>query len=100
MGRLVAGAAIGITNDILERVEALKNAEERVDIILITGGLGPTKDDITKKTMAQYFKSKSFVIHEPTLEVVNQIFKKIIRTKQLSISISYNLVANSNDKYN
>jgi nicotinamide-nucleotide amidase len=65
-----------VSDDTEHILEALKNAEERVDIILITGGLGPTKDDITKKTMAQYFKSKSFVIHEPTLEVVNQIFKR------------------------
>src|SRR4051812_8860408 len=34
---------------------ALAEAAERADIILITGGLGPTKDDITKKTIAEYF---------------------------------------------
>jgi len=34
---------------------AFKDAESRVDIIIITGGLGPTKDDITKKTIAEYF---------------------------------------------
>lgn len=65
-----------VSDDAEHILEALKNAEERADIILITGGLGPTKDDITKKTMAQYFKSKSFVLHEPTLEVVNDIFKR------------------------
>ena len=30
-------------------LQALKEAENRVDIVIITGGLGPTKDDITKK---------------------------------------------------
>jgi nicotinamide-nucleotide amidase len=39
-------------------IKALNEAKERADIILITGGLGPTKDDITKKTLAQYFNSK------------------------------------------
>ena len=34
---------------------ALSEASKRADIILITGGLGPTKDDITKKTLAEYF---------------------------------------------
>ena len=36
-------------------LDSLKLASQRADIILITGGLGPTKDDITKKTLAEYF---------------------------------------------
>lgn len=36
-------------------ISALKEAQQRVEIILITGGLGPTKDDITKMTLAKYF---------------------------------------------
>jgi len=36
---------------------ALDQAKERADVILITGGLGPTKDDITKKTLCEYFKT-------------------------------------------
>jgi nicotinamide-nucleotide amidase len=39
-------------------LNALNEAKSRADIILITGGLGPTKDDITKKTLAEYFKCK------------------------------------------
>lgn len=38
-----------------EILKALDEAAGRADIILITGGLGPTKDDITKKTLAEYF---------------------------------------------
>ncbi len=38
-------------------LKALDEAKERVDIVLITGGLGPTKDDITKKTLCEYFKT-------------------------------------------
>lgn len=41
-----------------EIVDALKEAEKRVDIILITGGLGPTKDDLTKGVLAKYFGSE------------------------------------------
>ncbi|WP_430816666.1 competence/damage-inducible protein A [Carboxylicivirga sp. RSCT41] len=37
---------------------AVKDAMSRVDIILMTGGLGPTKDDITKETLAALFNSK------------------------------------------
>lgn len=39
-------------------LSALETASKRVDIILITGGLGPTKDDITKATLCDYFNVK------------------------------------------
>ena len=39
-------------------LEALKLAESRVEIIITTGGLGPTADDITKPAIAEYFNSK------------------------------------------
>ncbi len=51
----------------------LDAASERADIILLSGGLGPTKDDITKKTLADYFDSR-FVFHEPAFEQVKKIF--------------------------
>ncbi len=38
-------------------ITALNEAKQRADIILITGGLGPTKDDLTKYTLCKYFKS-------------------------------------------
>lgn len=37
---------------------ALSDAEQRVDLVLITGGLGPTKDDITKRVMCEYFNAE------------------------------------------
>src|SRR5690606_28748366 len=37
-------------------LEALQAAESRADIIIITGGLGPTKDDVTKSTLCAYFQ--------------------------------------------
>lgn len=36
-------------------LKAFQDAENRVDLVLITGGLGPTKDDITKKCLCEYF---------------------------------------------
>jgi nicotinamide-nucleotide amidase len=44
-----------IQDDKQHILNALKEAQERVDIVIITGGLGPTKDDITKHTIAEYF---------------------------------------------
>lgn len=45
------------------------------DIVLITGGLGPTNDDITKQALCQLFGG-DLVVHEPTLEHIRQIFIK------------------------
>ena len=44
-----------IQDDRQHILNALKEASSRADIILITGGLGPTKDDITKHTLCEYF---------------------------------------------
>ena len=38
--------------------EALAQAEKRAEVVLITGGLGPTKDDITKKVLCDFFDTK------------------------------------------
>ena len=37
-------------------VNALDLALTRVDVVIVTGGLGPTKDDVTKSVLAEYFK--------------------------------------------
>jgi len=40
--------------------EALDRAFSQSDLILMTGGLGPTKDDITKKSIAKYFDDEMY----------------------------------------
>jgi len=67
-----------ISDDEEHILDALALAEQRADIILITGGLGPTKDDITKKTLARYF-NMGFRRDEGALEMVRQIFEKFKR---------------------
>lgn len=57
---------------------ALAEAAKRANIILITGGLGPTKDDITKKTIAEYF-SVGMVENADALDNVTRIFAKYNR---------------------
>lgn len=56
-------------------LEALKNAAEKVDLVILTGGLGPTKDDITKNTLCEFFQSE-LILHEPTLEHIKNRFVK------------------------
>ncbi|MDX8340349.1 competence/damage-inducible protein A [Draconibacterium sp. IB214405] len=55
-------------------MRAIKNAEEHTDLVVITGGLGPTKDDITKHTLCEYFNTK-LVFHAPTLKTIYERFK-------------------------
>ena len=52
-------------------IKALDEAKERADIILITGGLGPTKDDITKKTLCEYFNTTMRFDETAYQDVVN-----------------------------
>ena len=41
-----------------EITEAIDSAMKRANIVLVTGGLGPTKDDITKQTLCEYFHTE------------------------------------------
>jgi len=58
-------------------MRAYQQAYERgADLIIATGGLGPTEDDITKEIAAEYF-NKPLILHEPTWEKIQGIFTKI-----------------------
>ena len=59
-------------------VEALHDAENRASLVLITGGLGPTKDDITKHTLCRYFDTK-LVMNEAVLARIEDYFKAVGR---------------------
>ncbi len=67
-----------IGDDEEQILNALKVAEKRVDIVLITGGLGPTKDDLTKPLLAKYFGVK-MVHHEQVLKDITLLFSKANR---------------------
>jgi nicotinamide-nucleotide amidase len=58
--------------------EALETEGKRSKIVIITGGLGPTADDITKPVLCEYFGGK-MIMHEPTLAHIRQIFEKVLK---------------------
>jgi nicotinamide-nucleotide amidase len=56
-------------------LDTLTKLQNNVDIVLITGGLGPTKDDITKHTFCEYFDDK-LIQNDAVLEHITQLFAK------------------------
>lgn len=58
--------------------QALDEESQVSDVVLITGGLGPTADDITKPLLCQYFGGK-LVVHEESLQNVKHIFETILK---------------------
>jgi nicotinamide-nucleotide amidase len=63
----------GISDQQSEILRALDECAARSSIVLITGGLGPTKDDVTKHTLCDYFQSH-LELHTPTLERITEFF--------------------------
>jgi nicotinamide-nucleotide amidase len=65
--------------DVKEEIaNALTEQSKDCNVIIITGGLGPTADDITKPTLCEYFGGK-LVVHQPTLEHVTYLFEHVFR---------------------
>ncbi|CAN5162777.1 competence/damage-inducible protein A [soil metagenome] len=64
-----------------EILKAFADAESRADIVLITGGLGPTNDDLTKPALAKFFDSP-ISINEQALKEVTELFR--MRGKELT----------------
>lgn len=90
-----------VSDDRIHILEALHAASKRADIILITGGLGPTKDDITKSTLAAYFNVE-MKRDEATLEHVKQIFARnnapmiAVNEKQADVPENCTVLLNKN----
>ena len=65
-----------IQDEELHILNAFKEAQSRADIVIITGGLGPTKDDITKKTIAKYFNNQEFIEYPEVIDHIKKMFNK------------------------
>lgn len=65
---------LSISDDKTHILDTFANLQNKVDLVLITGGLGPTKDDITKKTFCDYFEDE-LVVNQEVLAHVTQIIE-------------------------
>jgi nicotinamide-nucleotide amidase len=63
-----------IADDKKDIIEAIDAAFDSADLILLTGGLGPTKDDITKHTLCEYFDTK-LVFNAEAFARIEEIFR-------------------------
>ncbi|MDP3024357.1 MAG: competence/damage-inducible protein A [candidate division Zixibacteria bacterium] len=64
-----------VGDDLKRIIEAIKLAVERADLVIATGGLGPTNDDLTKKGIVKAFK-RNLVFHEDILKKVEEGFRR------------------------
>ena len=72
---------ISITDDKQHILKTLNILQNQVDVVIITGGLGPTKDDITKKTLCEYFEDTLVVnvkVLDHVTEMIESLFKRPI----------------------
>ena len=73
---------VSISDDKEDIKQSLNSLLQRFDIVIVTGGLGPTKDDITKHCLYEISNSSSYIMHEEQLEVV----KRILSTRGIELS--------------
>ncbi len=69
---------ISISDDATHIISTLKNIQNKVDVVIITGGLGPTKDDVTKKTFCTYFND-TLIENKEVLRHVTQLIEGIYK---------------------
>ncbi|MGJ8685478.1 MAG: CinA family nicotinamide mononucleotide deamidase-related protein [Nonlabens sp.] len=82
---------ISISDDRAHILSAFAKAEQQSDIVLVTGGLGPTKDDITKKTICEYFND-TLVLNQEVLDHVVRLFKEYVKAPMVDMNKDQALV--------
>ena len=78
-----------VSDDTDHILEAVDLAFKRADVVLVTGGLGPTKDDITKQTLCTYFNTE-LVYDTTVLENIQALFKdRPVVLNELTLNQAY-----------
>lgn len=79
---------ISIGDNAQQIKNTISDVFERVDVILMTGGLGPTKDDITKKTLCEYYNT-SMVFDDSVLDNINNVISNSFSLNDLTRNQAY-----------
>ena len=77
--KTIRKSSVGDTEEAILGI--FEESSKRADLVIVTGGLGPTKDDITKKTFCKYLNTE-LITHPQALADVTEFFKK--RGRELS----------------
>ncbi len=89
------GLSINRISSIMDReldiLNTLNSSIDNSDIVIVTGGLGPTNDDITKKTIVKFFDD-TLVTNQVVLDNIKFIWKKYIKQPLLQVNIDQSLV--------
>ncbi|MDT7827629.1 competence/damage-inducible protein A [Pricia sp. S334] len=72
-----------VQDDRVHMLQALADAKEHAQIVIVTGGLGPTKDDITKQVFCEFFND-TLIENAEVLANVEHLFKKYITSTPIS----------------
>ncbi len=67
-----------VRDDRAHLADALRRATSRSDVVIVSGGLGPTRDDLTIAVLAETFERK-LVLHEPSLQAIRVFFARLGR---------------------
>lgn len=68
-----------VADDLADNIAVFRNAVQRADVVIATGGLGPTLDDLTREVLAT-IADVELVEHPPSLEFIRDLFAKRSRT--------------------
>lgn len=79
---------LSIGDDANQIKNTIDEVFRRVDVILMTGGLGPTKDDITKKTLCEYFNT-TMVFDDFVLENIQNVISNFTTINELTHNQAY-----------
>lgn len=82
---------ISISDDKQHILDTFSKFQNKVDLVVITGGIGPTKDDITKKTFCDYFEDK-LIVDKKVLSHVTQLIEGFYKRKITQINKDQALV--------
>jgi len=82
---------ISISDDKKHILDTFAKLQNKVDLVIITGGLGPTKDDVTKTTFCDYFEDKLIVDKEVENHVV-ELIERVMNRKASQINKDQALV--------
>lgn len=68
-----------VGDEVADMHEAFRMATQKADVTLVTGGLGPTADDLTVQVLTEFYGTE-LLFHQPTLDHIERMFKRFGRT--------------------